>query len=173
MKLLSIHLHPFGASIDRTCTLHQGLNVLEGPNEFGKSTLSHALWHALFTPSDLTPAKLLKTIGRWYPLPAGDHARVTLRFEAEGKPWTLEKTWGAGGTSRLQADGAAALADPTKVQEKLQTLLRLNEATWKQVLFTGQAQLAATVGMLEEHGSALEDVHGLLAGAEYTLGEKQ
>ncbi len=171
MKLLSIHLHPFGATIDRTCTLHQGLNVLEGPNEFGKSTLSNALWHALHTPTNLTPAKLRNTIGRWYPLPSGDHARVTLRFEADGKTWTMEKTWGASGASRLQAEGAAALADPATVQKQLQDLLRLNEATWKQILFTGQAQLANTVTMLQEEGSGLDDVHGLLAGAAAIPGD--
>ena len=95
MKLLSIRLHPFGASMDRPFALHPGLNVVEGPNEFGKSTLVHALWHALQTPTKLTPARLRDTMGRWYPQPAGDHARVTLRFEADGAVWTLEKTWGA------------------------------------------------------------------------------
>ena len=65
MKLLSIRLHPFGGTTDRTITLHDGLNVLEGPNEYGKSTLTHALWHALHTPTNLTPAKLVKILGRW------------------------------------------------------------------------------------------------------------
>jgi len=35
MKLLSIRLHPFGGTANRTYTLHDGINVLEGPNEFG------------------------------------------------------------------------------------------------------------------------------------------
>ena len=92
MKLISIRLHPFGGTANRTCTLHDGINVLEGPNEFGKSTLINALWHALFTPTDLTPAALLKIMGRWYPKPGGDHARATLEFEANGQIWTLQKT---------------------------------------------------------------------------------
>jgi len=171
MKLLSIRLHPFGASVDRPFTLQQGLNVVEGPNEFGKSTLVHALWHALQTPTHLTPARLRDTMGRWYPLPAGDHARVTLRFEAEGRTWTLEKTWGAGGASRLQADGEAAMADPAKVQEKLRALLRLNAATWQQVLFTKQAQLATTVRELAANGATLDDVHALLQGAAAIPGD--
>ena len=51
MKLLSIRLHPFGGTASRTCTLHDGITVLEGPNVFGKSSLSNALWPALFTPT--------------------------------------------------------------------------------------------------------------------------
>lgn len=171
MKLLSIRLHPFGASMDRPFALHPGLNVVEGPNEFGKSTLVHALWHALQTPTKLTPARLRDTMGRWYPQPAGDHARVTLRFEADGAVWTLEKTWGAGGASRLQADGAAAMADPATVQAKLHKLLRLNTATWQQVLFTRQAQLAGTVEQLAKHGGTLDDVHALLQGAAAIPGD--
>ncbi|MDA0766199.1 MAG: AAA family ATPase [Verrucomicrobia bacterium] len=171
MKLLSIRLHPFGGTPDRTCTLHEGMNVLEGPNEFGKSTLSHALWHGLFTPTNLTPAALRKTMGRWYPKPDGDHARVVLEFEAEGRKWTLTKTWGAGGSANLQAEGAAGIADPGKVQQQLLTLLRRNEATWRQVLFVGQTQLAGTVEELQRGSEEMDDLQSLLTGAAAIPGD--
>lgn len=164
MKLLSIRLHPFGGTANRTCTLQDGINVLEGPNEFGKSTLSHGLWHALFTPTNLTPANLRNTMGRWYPKPGGDHARVTVQFHADGQTWTLQKTWGAGASSSLQAEGAAGIADPAKVQTQLLTLLRRNEATWRHVLFTNQAQLAATMEKLRASSGSIDDVQSLLAG---------
>jgi recombinational DNA repair ATPase RecF len=164
MKLLSIRLHPFGGTANRTCTLHDGINVLEGPNEFGKSTLSNALWHALFTSTNQTPAALRNTMGRWYPKPGGDHVRVTLEFEANGQIWTLQKTWGAGAASSLQAEGAASIADPAKVQAQLATLLRRNEATWRHVLFTSQAQLADTIDQLRTSSGKIDDVQSLLAG---------
>jgi len=171
MKLLSIRLHPFGGTADRSCTLHDGINVLEGPNEFGKSTLSNALWHALFTPTNLTPASLLKTMGRWYPKPGGDHARVLLQFHAAGHIWTLQKTWGAGAVSSLQAEGSAGIADPSKIQEKLNTLLRRNEATWRHVLFTSQAQLAATMEQLRANAGKVDEVQSLLVGAAAIPGD--
>ncbi|MGL5020090.1 MAG: AAA family ATPase, partial [Luteolibacter sp.] len=164
MKLLSIRLHPFGGTANRTCTLHAGINVLEGPNEFGKSTLSSALWHALFTRTNLTPANLRDTMVRWYPKPGGDHACITVQFHADGQTWTLQKTWGAGAASSLQADGSAALADPIKVQDQLLSLLKRNEATWRHVLFTGQAQLAATIESLRTHSQKVDEVQTLLAG---------
>ncbi|MCF7675037.1 MAG: AAA family ATPase [Akkermansiaceae bacterium] len=171
MKLLSIRLHPFGGTANRTCTLQDGINVLEGPNEFGKSTLSNALWHALFTPTNLPPKTLLKTIGRWYPKPGGDHARVRLEFEANGHKWILKKTWGAGALASLQADGAAGIADPSKVQELLCTQLRRNEATWRQVLFTSQAQLARTIDELKSKSGEIDEVQTLLAGAAAIPGD--
>ncbi len=164
MKLLSIRLHPFGGTANRTCTLQDGINVLEGPNEFGKSTLSNALWHALFTLTNLPPAALRNTMGRWYPKPGGDHVRVTLEFEANGQVWTLQKAWGAGAASSLQAEGAAGIADPAKVQAELATLLRRNEATWQHVLFTSQAQLAATMEQLRASSGKIDEVQSLLAG---------
>lgn len=171
MKLLSIRLHPFGGTADRTCALHDGVNVLEGPNEFGKSTLSQALWHALFTPTNLTPANLRNTMGRWYPKPGGDHARITVRFHADGRVWTLRKTWGAGAASDLQADGVPGIADAAQAQARLHTLLRRNEATWRHVLFAGQAQLSATMEQLRVNAGKVDDVRSLLAGAAAIPGD--
>ncbi len=171
MKLLSIRLHPFGGTTDRTITLHDGLNVLQGANEYGKTTLVHALWHALHTSTDLVPSILERNMRRWFPLPAGDHVRVTLCFEAEGTTWTLEKTWGAGRSARLQAHNGAPMADHIGVQQRLRTLLLLNEATWKWVLFTGQAQLSRTLEHLAKEAATLDDVHGLLQGAAAIPGD--
>jgi exonuclease SbcC len=164
MKLISIRLHPFGGTADRKCTLHDGINVLEGPNEFGKSTLSNALWHALFTPTNLPRVRLQNTIGRWYPKPGGDHARITVQFQAVGETWTLQKTWGAGAASHLRSDSSAGIADPAEVQAKLCTLLQRSEATWQHVLFTSQAQLAATMEQLRVNAGEVDDVQPLLAG---------
>ena len=171
MKLLSIRLHPFGGTANRTCTLHEGINVLEGPNEFGKSTLSNALWHALFTPTNLTPVNLRNTMGRWYPKPGGDHARITIQFHADDQIWTLQKTWGVGAASNLQADGVASIADPAKVQAQLHSLLKRNEATWRHVLFTGQAQLAATMEQLRANAGKVDEVQTLLSGAAAIPGD--
>ncbi|MDA7532400.1 AAA family ATPase [Akkermansiaceae bacterium] len=171
MKLTKIQLHPFGGSANRTCLLHDGVNVIEGPNEFGKSTMNKALWHALFTPSHLTPANLRKTMGRWFPKPDGDHARVTLEFVADGQEWILQKTWGAGASSALQANGGASIADPGAVQARLFELLRRNQATWQNVLFVSQAQLTRTIQKLQENADHLDDLQPLLAGAAAIPGD--
>jgi DNA repair protein SbcC/Rad50 len=171
MKILKIRLHPFAGSPDFSRGLVDGLNIIDGPNEYGKSTLNNALWHALFTPANLTPAKLRDTMGRWFPKPTGDHARVTLEFEADGQTWTLEKCWGAGASSRLCASKSPPIADPGSVQKRLMELLRLNEATWRHVLFINQAQLNRTISELQEHGKNIDDLQPLLAGASAVPGD--
>ena len=171
MKILKIHLHPFAGVADRPMELTTGLNIIEGPNEFGKSTLNNALWHALFTPTNLPPAKRRDIMGRWFPKPAGDHAKVTLEFEADGQTWTLEKCWGAGASSRLISCQSPPIADPGAVQTRLMELLRLNEATWRHVLFVNQAQLNRTIEELREHAEAVDDLQPLLAGASAISGD--
>jgi exonuclease SbcC len=171
MKILRIRLHPFGGVSDRTCDLQDGVNVIEGPNEFGKSTLNNALWHGLFTPTNLPPVGLKKTMGRWYPRPGGDHSRVTLEFESCGRTWTLQKTWGAGASSVIQSNGSAAIAEPTKVQEQLLALVHRNEATWRHVLFVGQAQLARTMQNLKDQSKEIDDIQPLIAGAAAIPGD--
>ncbi|MCB0815764.1 MAG: hypothetical protein KDB87_21685, partial [Flavobacteriales bacterium] len=63
------------------------------------------------------------------------------------------------------------IADAGRVQQRLNELLRLNEATWRQVLFTGQAQLAGTIFALRDNGGQLDEVHALLKGAAAVPGD--
>ena len=171
MKILRIHLHLFGGATDRFFDLSAGLNIIEGPNEFGKSTLNQALWHTLFTPTNLTPVALRKTMGRWFPRPSGDHASVSLDFEAQGQVWSLKKRWGIAASSSLGSNLSPAIADPDRVQERLLQLLHRNEATWRHVLFVSQAQLTKTVEDLRENASQVEDLRPLLAGAAAIPGD--
>lgn len=178
MILKGIRLHPFGGTLDRSFDFARPVAVFLGPNEAGKSTLRHALHHALFTPTAQTKKQAEAAVGRWYPKPEGDHAAVTLVFEHEGKEWTLTKRWGAGQSSTLAAAGSAAIADPAKVQEKIATLLGHNEATGRLVLSTGQAELARTIDALataanEDQLRPVADVLAQSAGAGGIVGPER
>ena len=171
MKLKHIQLHPFGGVADRSFTFNDGLNVIEGPNEFGKSTLNNALWHTLFTNNKLTPSRLKKVMGRWLPKPNGDHVSVSLQFEADGKSWTLKKSWGARAESSLEESGGQSIVDPNTVQDKLFELLQRNEATWQHVLFVNQAELTRTVHALQENASQIENIQPFVLGAASIPGD--
>ena len=166
MRLQSITLHPFGRFASQSWNLARPLVVIHGPNELGKTTLRQAIFHVLFTPTKQTDTQLRNTLQPWLPLPAGDHACVTLTFEHEDKTWTLEKRWGAAPMSRL-GDGTTVIADPGAVQQRLGELLVHGEATFRHVLFTGQAELERTFITIREKEQAgeLRDVGDLLQAA--------
>ncbi|MFM8733676.1 MAG: ATP-binding protein [Pirellulales bacterium] len=164
MRLHRARLHPFGHFADETFDLAERLVVVHGPNERGKSTLRQAIFHALFTPTDLTPTRLTKSVRPWLPLPAGDHAAVTLTFEHDGKTWTLHKRWGAGQASELR-EGGNTTGGSDRVQASLAAMLVHGEATFQHVLFTGQAELERTLATIAQQASELRDVRDLLKAA--------
>ena len=164
MRLKSARLHPFGHFTDRTFDLDRPLVVIHGPNEEGKSTLRQAIFHALFTSTKLTKTKLEDSVGRWMPLPAGDFTEVRLVFEHAGRTWTLDKRWGAEHASRL-SDGTTSIADPAEVQAKLGSMLTHSEATFRHVLFTGQAELEHTIATIEARSGELRDIRDLVNAA--------
>lgn len=166
MRLHSIRLHPFGRFADQSWDLAKPLVVIHGPNELGKTTLRQAISHALFTPTKQTETQLKNSVKPWLPLPSGDHAHVTLTFEHGGARWTLDKRWGAAQMSRL-SDGTTVIADPAAVQQRLGEMLVHGEATYRHVLFTGQAELERTFVTIREKEQAgeLRDVGDLLQAA--------
>lgn len=173
MRLQSIRLHPFGRHADAAIDLAKPLVVIHGPNETGKTTLRQAIVHALFTPTSLTPTQFRKTVQPWLPLPGGDHAAVTLAFTHRGSPWMLEKRWGAGQASRL-SDGTSTIADPVAVQKRLAEMLIHSEATYRHVLFTGQAELERTLHAIADHAAELEDIRDILkAGGDADVDEQR
>lgn len=171
MRLKTIRLHPFGRFLDNTTDVSQPLAVVAGPNEMGKSTLRQAIFHALFTATNLTPARLRDTMEGWFPLPAGDHAAITLTFVQDGKEWTLEKRWGIGKATRLSTAGAAPLADPQTVSAKLTEMLGHSEATFRHVLFTGHTELEQTIASLRNNAAQLRDIRDLLRAGDAAAGD--
>lgn len=161
MRLLSIRLHPFGRFTDESWDLARPLVVVHGPNELGKTTLRQAIFHALFTPTNLPRAQLERSVKPWLPLPDGDHAAVTLTFEHDGDSWMLHKRWGADQSCRL-AGGSTVLADPKTVQGRLSALLVHGEATFRHVFFTGQAELERTLQAIDTHAADIRDIRDLL-----------
>jgi uncharacterized protein YhaN len=170
MRLKTVSLHPFGRFLDETRDLSAPLAIIAGPNEVGKTTLRQAIFHALFTPTKLTPGKL-RDIQPWFPLPGGDHAAVTLTFESQGKEWTLRKIWGSGASTRLSAVGAVPLSDPGVVGLKLAEMLGQSEATYNYVLTTAHTELEQTITQLEKNKEVLRDVRDLLRATSGTAGD--
>ncbi len=136
MRLLSVHLRNYRVHRDLEVTFDPSRNLIGGPNESGKSTLAEAIHRALFLRAK-TGGALQKSMVSTHP---GD-PEVTLRFETDGKGWTLEKRFAGAskGSTRLTGDGSATLKDDeadAKLAELLGTEVsgRANEdklnATW-------------------------------------------
>ena len=171
MRLTSIRLHPFGKFLDTSWDLSDPLVVISGPNETGKSTLRQAIFHSLFTPTDLTPSRLRTLIAQWLPLPVGDYAAITIDIDDNGKNYQLKKRWGSQPTSHLTTPDGSALSDTETIARILEKLCGHNEATFRHVFFTGHDELENTITKLQANSLELRDIRSLVQAGNETAGD--
>ncbi len=171
MRLTSIRLHPFGTFRDTSWDLSSPLVVISGPNETGKSTLRQAIFHSLFTPTDLTPARLRDLISPWFPLPGGDYASITVGIEHNGNHYQLQKRWGSQPASSLTTPDGSELGETQTIAAILEQLCGHNEATYRHVFFTGHDELESTIAKLDAHAFDLRDIRSLAQTGKETTGD--
>jgi len=105
MRLLSLRVRSFGCVEEARVDLREGVNVLYGPNDLGKSTLAHAIRAALLLPPGHKEAQELRP---WH---RDATPEVGLSFLAPDEPgasalprtWRLHKAFGGkGGQAELE-----------------------------------------------------------------------
>jgi exonuclease SbcC len=170
MILKKVKLFPFAGVANKEVVFDKGLNIISGPNEAGKSTIVRAILSAFFGSTKLTPAQEKSFLALILPIGGGDTVRVNLEFESDGIDYTLEKSWGGTKSSTLYIGGGKSISDPEAVQKKLLELLKLNEATWKNMLFTRQTVLDKTIDDIQKQSEISTYFSDLLRGAVMVQG---
>lgn len=145
MKITKVTLSPFGGLANKELELRDGVNVIGGPNEAGKSTIFNAIQKVLFTPSKLKKKDFEKEIKRWLPLGGGDTVKVELEFENEGEKYTLKRMWGNSESSELILPNGGLVTKEDTIAKTLEPMLRAKEGTYRSVLMTYQSGLSRTL----------------------------
>ncbi len=98
MRLRSVEVADFGAVERAKVSFEDGLNVLHGPNDLGKSTLAAAIRAALLLQHGSSAAR------PYIPWGTTRKPTVTLVLEIKGRWWRVHKAFGtsAGGKSVLE-----------------------------------------------------------------------
>ncbi len=158
MILQSISLHPFAGLSNKIYHFENNLNVFCGPNEEGKSTVARAVVFALFTPTNLTPAKRKTTLENFLPHASGDTIGITLEWNWDNKQYKLERHWGGTNKSVLTLPGDSILSNEETITKKILAMLPANEAVVKGILMSSQSELASAItSMKHEAGTELSD----------------
>ena len=166
MKLTSVRLHPFAGIRERTYDFNNGLNVILGPNEAGKSTVFQAILNGLLTTTSLTAAKLESEMGRYFPATGGDVIRVDIALQNhEDKPIRIQKTWKKGnrqGSASLHLPDGTELTDEDDVQRRIESLLPVSPATMRTILLADQSGLYRTIQEMKQEDSVRRELGDLL-----------
>ena len=124
MKLLDVTVRNYRVHKEVTVSFGDGVTVIAGPNESGKSTLVEAIHNALFLRSRATGevAQSLRSAHH-----AG-HPSVVLGFTAGGKRWTIEKTFTgtSSGSTTLKEQGGRTRHNE-EAEEEIHRLLQEEE----------------------------------------------
>jgi exonuclease SbcC len=159
MKIEKVRLNPFAHITDRELTFTDGLNVILGPNEAGKTTVFNAIQHVLFTPADLTSSKFDSILKKYLPVGGGDTIKVVIELRSGSRKYVLQRTWGAKSSAELRLPGGSQVRDDAAIGETLEPLLGAKEGTYRSVLMTYQTGLAHTLEDLKT--KYIETVHTL------------
>lgn len=122
MRFVKLEVDSFRAIRHASLDFGAGLNIVYGPNDFGKSTLAAAIRAALLVVPGSAEG------GRYDSWHSGDSPRVELTFiDAEGHYWRVRKSFGSPAKAELlhSKDGLTFTLDckAREVEEKLRAML--------------------------------------------------
>jgi exonuclease SbcC len=149
MIITRLKINPFGCFSKEELKFKEGLNVILGPNEAGKSTAFSAIQKVLLTPVKLTKPEFKREIERFIPL-GGDTIHVELFFAYDGKLYTIKRTWGGTKSAELRLPDGSLVTDEKEIIEQLTEILPTQPGTFKSVLMTYQSGLSRTIEELKK-----------------------
>jgi DNA repair exonuclease SbcCD ATPase subunit len=166
MKIRHIEIQNFRRFRDPVIVsgIGDGLTVLAGENEAGKSTLLRALQAALFDRHSIG-----KSVAKTFlPFQSEVQPQVTIEFECGGASYRLRKGFYLKPFAELQVTSGSAVYSDAEAEEKLQDLLRFKSPE------RGRADEASQHGILGllwlEQGASSERWRAALADKEGPAG---
>jgi uncharacterized protein YhaN len=164
MKITALTLRRFRRFRQVSISLDEGINVVKGPNESGKSTLLQALLAAFYWKVDAT-RKEVKDSVTWG---EQDGFELELEGEASGLPFRLEKDFSSKRASL--AWGETQTGDQAMIEETIKEWLGLgSELAYRSTAGIRQDEVAAiSAGKKELSESLQRTITGSEVGAGAT-----
>ena len=140
MKIEGVSAEQFAGVRDRDLCFADGMNVVLGDNESGKSTMIAAVYSAFTVPTKLDRRSDREFIFRSFPTSGADTIDVTLRFAADGGHYTAEKIWDLSGResqAKLKRQGGDVLRG-AQAEQALRELIPYSGAVCDNLVFGRQ-----------------------------------
>ena len=160
MKLTTAHVRVFAALRDLRIGFDEGLNVVVGENEAGKSTLFSAIRHTLLTPTKQSRTQLEKLLGRYFPRPDGTVVECTLEIDADGG-LRVARRWGGEPATTLTTPDGAEISGPG-ADVRLAQALPVRSGTFATLFLVDQAQLDSTLRLIDRDVESRDEIAVLL-----------
>ena len=150
MKLLDLYIGGFGKLHDRTVTFEDGLNIVYGKNEAGKSTL-HTFIRSMLFGIERQRGRAARTdaYSRFLPWENKGTFEGRLRLEKDGHIYRIERNFQNSRELSIVDETDGRQIEPTKAF--MDNLLNgLSETAYNNTISIGQLKSATEAGMVAE-----------------------
>lgn len=150
MKIKHVKCGQFAGLIEQEVTFEDGLNLMIGKNESGKSTMVDLIYHLLFQDVKLDGRTDSDFIDKYFPKriygEGGNFIAGTLVFETENGTYKLNKEWEKGvGSGRLTLPDGTSIKNDSDIREVLAGELEHRAGVYSEIVFASQKRTQMAV----------------------------
>src|SRR6056297_2507243 len=157
----------FAGIADKNVEFGEGMNVVLGPNEAGKSTIVEGMYSVLFKPSNIGNKKTSdkEFRSRFMPLSSGDSIDGKLVISSVEGDYEVKKEWGAVMSSELLLPDSGIVREESVIERVLGGILGFGEGSYRSIVFSNQKLIKSAIENIIKNREATDEVGSLLRKA--------
>lgn len=151
MKILSLHIDGFGKLRDQDVSFEEGLNIVYGKNEAGKSTL-HTFIKGMLFGIDRQRGRAARndTYSRYVPWQNSGTYEGWMRIESEGQIYRIQRRFQKNSKDLTIVNETLGREEPSTKALLDQLRCGLSETVYENTISIGQLKCATEGGMVSE-----------------------
>lgn len=150
MHIKAYSCRRFAGLKDRNFEFEEGLNIILGPNEAGKSTLVEGIYASLFKNVKLRMSsredKEFKA--RFMPHPNGDFIDGEVKIVFDKEQYCIKKEWGEKPEAYLIKPNGELIKNEVSIQKDIEKIFKYGEATYSSVVFAKQRDIKEAINRI-------------------------